>query len=247
MTGRLAIFSVWTLVACGAAMAQVQPAPAPALVAPAPPGTATVAALPALELVRGYLAAIAALPLTHAARDGQGILTVGIDGIPYQVNAANADQFIALMQARMAAYGEAIKARGSPTLDGQYDLVAGPACKGEKLDPRIIFAGGRAPGGTPIMATTARIVQAGIETDLLVTLAQNRQVIGEIISGAAVEDVVIFSDVMGKGFSLYGTIKRDAIELRFDAEEVKDALGPDAATEADWQAFADCVFTLTKR
>jgi len=248
MIRRLAVFALSAVVASVALMAQAQqPVPAPALVAPPPPAAAIVAALPALELVRGYLAAVAALPLTQAARDGQGVLTVGIDGVAYQVNAANADQFIRLMQARTAAYGEAITVRGSPMLEGQYDLAAGPACKGEKLDPRIIFAGGRAPDGTPIMATSARIIQNGIETDLLVTLARNRQVIGEIVSGAAVENVVIFADVMGKGFSLYGAINRDMIDLRFDAEEVKDALGPDAATEADWHAFNDCVFTLTKR
>ena len=240
-----ALFLFTILTATAGALAQ-QP-PAPSLVAPPAPATASLAKLPALELARGYLAALSALPLTQAARDGQGILTVGIDGTAYQVNAANGDQFIKLMQDRAKVYGDAISARGAPMIDGQYGLSVGSSCKGEKFDPRVIFAGGRAPDGTPILATTARIVQTGIETDLLVTLVRNRQTIGEIISGTAVDNVVIFSDVMGNGFSFYGDIKGDTIALRLDPEEVKDVLGANAATDADWQALGACVFTLTKR
>jgi hypothetical protein len=252
MSSRLApVLSLFALLAVAPAAAQqaspAPPLPQPSLVPPPVPDAATLAALPPYELARGYLAAVAAVPLAQAAGEGQGILNLGIDGQPYIVNTANAARFIPFLQARVAAYGKAITTRGSAKIDGTYGLAAGPACKGEKFDPRILFAGGKGPDGTPLMATSARVIQMGAETDLLVTLVQGRQSLGEIIMGTAVENTLVLADVMSHGFSIYGTISGNTIELRLDPEEVKDAIGADTATAADWKLLEACVFTLTKK
>jgi hypothetical protein len=155
--------------------------------------------------------------------------------------------FVPLLEARAAVYGKAIVARGQPKIDGQYTFVAGPGCKGEKFDPRLLFSAGQAADGTPLMATTARVIQTGIETNLLVTFTRGREVLGELLTGITVENTIVFSKVMGNGFSIYGTVKDGAIELELDPEEVKGSIGATAGTEADWAGLASCVFTLARR
>jgi hypothetical protein len=240
MIRRTAAFLVAALLSFSASAQQPSPIPPPA------PAVDALVKLPAADLVSGYLAAKSALPVADLARQGQGILTLGIDGVPYLVNTTNGEQFIALLQQRIATFAKAIEARGSVLMEGQYDLAASPACKGEKFDPRYAFAT-RGTGGTPVMASRGQVVLNGIEADLLVTVIQGRASVGVILVGAAVDDAVIFANVMGEGFNLYGTIKGNAIALRFEPDEVKAALGAGAGTDADWNNLADCVFTLTKR
>jgi hypothetical protein len=219
----------------------------PSLTPPPAPDPAALATLPAYELARGYLAAIAALPLADSARQALGILNLGIDGKAYIVNSANAVAFIPLLKARADAFGKVITMRGSSVTEGQYALATGAGCKGERFDPRFIFSAGKAANGEPVMATSARIIQNGLETDVLVTLSQNRQTIGEVLTGVAVENTLVLADVMSAGFSLYGSVVGNTIELRLDPLEVKDAIGAAAGTEADWKLVDACVFTLSKK
>jgi hypothetical protein len=269
---RLVTASLFSLLAAVGAQAQDQPAgqppatsaqapaaqtapaapsatdqPAPALVPPPLPDTATLAGMSAVDLARGYLAAQAALPLAHQAAAAQGVLSLGIDGQPYTVSSGNAGQFITFLQARVDAFTKAITKRGALNLDGQYALAAGPGCMGEKFDPRVLFSPGKAADGSLLPAKAVQIITSGIDTNMLITLSQNRQVIGVVLTGTAVDDTVIFADVLSMGFSLYGSIGPNTIALRFDPEEVKSALGADVGTDADWKRLAACVFTLTKK
>jgi hypothetical protein len=238
------IIAAWlfTVAALGAAAQE-----APGRIPPAPPKVQDLLPLTPYDLARGYLAAQAALPLAKSASDGLGVLNLGIDGKEYRVDTTNAAQFIPLLEDRVKLYGEAIAARGAAKIDGQYTFAAGPGCKGEKFDPRLLFAAGSSADGTPLMATTARIIQSGLDTNLLVTFTRGREVLGEFLSGTTVENTIIFTKVMGNGFSIYGTAKDNGIELELDPEEVKGSIGARAGTDADWQGLATCVFTLTKR
>jgi hypothetical protein len=218
----------------------------PLTVPPAVPDPEHLKTLPAIDLARGYLAAENALPLASQAAQGQGVLGLGIDGIAYTVNASNAPQFITFLQARAAAFTKAIMARGSTAIDGQYTVSAGPGCVGEKYDPRQIFASSKGPNGVQL-ASGIQIVTSGIDTNMLVTLAQNRQTIGSLISGTAVENTVVFADVLSMGYSLYGSVSANTITLRLDPDEVKNALGASAGTDADWKRLEACVFTLTRK
>jgi hypothetical protein len=230
-----------------APVAAAPPAPAPLLIPPALPDPASLVSLPAADLARGYLAAKTALPLARQAAAGQGTLGLGIDGVAYSVSAANAAPFITFLQAREDAFTQAITKRGSVMIDGQYTLAAGPGCTGEKFDPRYLFSPGKAPDGSILPAKAVQIITNGIETDMLVTLVQNRDTIGSVLSGTAVDNTVIFADVLSMGYSVYGTIGPNTIALRFDPDEVENALGPDAGTAADWKRLSACVFTLTKK
>ncbi len=230
-----------------AASAQVAPPPAPLKTPPALPELSSLAGLSPYELARGYLGSTAAVPAAQAAQQGLGIANLGLDGVEYRVDASNAADFLKLLQARAAVYAKAIAARGLKMLDGQYLFTAGPGCKGEKFDPRLLFSGNRAADGSPLMASTARILQSGIETNLLVTFNRGREVVGELLSGVTVEDELVFTRVMGNGFSIYGMIKGDRIELELDPDEVKNSIGAEQGTAADWQALGTCVFTLTRR
>jgi hypothetical protein len=204
-------------------------------------------ALTPLELARAYLAAAATLPLAQSAGEGLGILNVTIDGKEYRVDAANAAQFISLFEARAEAYGKAIAGHAPAAIEGSYAVTAGAGCRGEKFDPRSLFAGAIAPDGSPLMATTARIIQNGIDTNLLVTQSRGRERLAELISGTTVGNTVVFTKAMGSGFSVYGTVRDNAIELKLDPEEVKTALGAEAGSDADWQALSGCAFVLTRR
>jgi hypothetical protein len=243
MVYRPIIAAFFTAIAAAGAAAQEAPSRTP----PVAPQLSEIIALTPYDLARGYLGATTAIPIAQAAGQGLGILGLGIDGKEYRVDAANAAQFIPLLEARAAVYGQAIVARGQAKIDGQYTFAAGAGCKGERFDPRLLFSGAQAADGTPLMATTARVIQTGIETNLLVTFNRGREVLGELLSGITVEDTIVFTKVMGNGFSIYGTAKGSTIELELDPEEVKGSIGANAGTAADWQALATCVFTLTKR
>jgi hypothetical protein len=173
-------------------------------------------------------------------------MSLGIDGVPYAVNAANAAAFVKALDARLAALSGAIDGRGAAPIDGQYRLEAGAGCTGSKLDPKRIFSTS-AVSGAPIMATEVRIVAGGIERYMFISVTQNRQTIGVVMSGVAIGDTVVFADVLSLGFDLWGTVKDTTIELRLDAEQMKGALGAEAGTEEDWRAIGACVFTLTRK
>jgi hypothetical protein len=238
-----ALASMLVVAAALAAAAQEAPSRTP----PRPPDLADLGALTAAELARAYLAATATLPLAQSAGEGLGLLNLEIDGRPYRIDAANAAQFIALLEGRVEVYGRAIAERGTAMIDGTYTLSAGPGCTGEKFDPRSVFAAALATDGTPLVPTTASITQSGIDTNLLVTLSRGRERLAELLYGATVGNTVVFTKAMGNGFGLYGTVKDHGIEVALDPEEVKRALGEEAGTDADWQAVEICRFSLTPR
>jgi hypothetical protein len=239
---RLVIASLFAGVAFSAA-AQESPSRTP----PAAPALKELMTQPAQEIARGYLAAMAALPLAKAAADGLGLLGVEIDGAAYRVDAANGAQFAALFEERVEVYGNAITERGTAVVEGQYTFTAGPACRGEMFDPRSLFAGALGPDGTPLLPTGIRILQYGIDANMLVTFTRGREIVGELLPGTTVENTVVFTKAMGNGFAIYGTVKGNVIELTLDPEEVRAALDPQSGTDADWQTLGACFFTLTRR
>jgi hypothetical protein len=248
MSKRLWPFTSAALFAASVAVAQT-PAPAPSRLRNAPPSPQVDALLPLAphELARGYLAAQTALPLAEEAGKGLGIVDIGIDGQEYRVDSANAGQFVPLFSARIAAYAQAIGIRGTPAIDGPYSFAAGPDCEGETFDARHLFAAAVGPDGTPLMATTARIVQAGADISLILTFNRGRGAFTEILTGTAVENTLLLGRGLENGIAIHGIARDGMIELRLEAEEVKASLSAQSGTGTDWQTLAACVFTLTRQ
>ncbi len=209
------------------------------------PTLAEVADEPASDLAHDYLLASTAVHLAARAAQGDGTATVALAGRTYRIDADNAATVAPALAARLDVYRKAVADRRGPSVGGQYRLEAGPQCVGEKLDPRAIFATKRV-NGEPLTAHQVQLLDAGTDTYMLVSLVQAGQVLGIAVTGVVVDDSIVFADVGGHGFGMFGTVAGNTIDLHLDVAEMKTALGPDAATDADWRSIGECAFTLTR-
>ncbi|MEX0853026.1 MAG: tetratricopeptide repeat protein [Bauldia sp.] len=212
--------------------------------APAPP-LDQVLGVPAQVLAHGYLAVEATATLVEAFAGSPGNWTIKttLDGRDSVITADNREVYLKVYRERLQTYGQAIKKRGSPSIAGQYSVAAADACRGERLDPREFLSGSRNNDGAPVLFEEMTIRQAGFDVRLVVPGGEADADSG--LPGIVVEDAVVF--VNSTDFSFWGTVKEKTVELRLDVDELKGQFGPNAATDTDWQAIPDCVFTLTRK
>lgn len=226
---RLAAFTV--------AASVTAPANSMAQDSPIVPTVGQALKVPPQDLAAAYLTIDGTATMVEAFVSAGFESNLTLDGKAYAITKSNEGTFLAALRARLDIYRQAIEQRGFARIAGDYALDASASCRGKQLDLRELF-------GKP-MASQLSVRQTGFKADLVLSTRITDQQQEIVFPGVAVQSTVVFAVPNLSGVNLWGSVKKETIELRPNVEEMQNALVFSTVPESDWRALANCVFTLT--